>query len=68
MPGYRELPAQTGPGDLIAILDTGAYQLEMANHYCGRPRPGAVMVRADGSIATIRRAETPADLWRGEEG
>jgi len=68
MPGYRELPAKTGPGDLIAILDTGAYQMEMANHYCGRPRPGAVMVRGDGTVATIRRAETPADLWRGEEG
>ena len=67
MPGHRELPAQTGPGDLVAILDTGAYQVEMANHYCGRPRPGAVMVRGDGSVRTIRRAETAADLWRGEE-
>lgn len=68
MPGYRELPAATTSGDLVAILDTGAYQLELTNHYCGRPRPGAVMVGEDGSVKTIRRAETPADLWRGEEG
>jgi hypothetical protein len=39
----------------------------MANHYCGRPRPGAVMVGQDSGVAVIRRAETPADLWRGEE-
>jgi diaminopimelate decarboxylase len=67
MPGFRELPAATRAGDLIAVLDTGAYQLELANHYCGRPRPGAVMVRADGTVTTVRRPETPEDLWRGEE-
>lgn len=67
MPGYRELPAGTAPGDTVAILDTGAYQLELANHYCGRPRPGAVMVMEDGSVDTIRCAETHDDLWRGEE-
>ena len=67
MPGYRELPASTTSGDILALLDTGAYQLELTNHYCGRPRPGAVMVCEDGSVKTIRRADTPEDLWRGEE-
>lgn len=67
MPPMRELPAATGPGDVIAILDTGAYQIEMANHYCGRLRPAAVMVGEDGAITTIRRRDTLDDLVGPEE-
>lgn len=68
MPPFRELPQATGPGDTIAILDTGAYQIEMANHYCGRLRPAAVMVREDGSVVTIRRRDTLEDLVAAEAG
>ena len=68
MPPFRELPRATGPGDTVAILDTGAYQIEMANHYCGRLRPAAIMVREDGSVATIRRRDTLRDLVDPEEG
>jgi len=67
MPPFRELPAATGPGDIVAILDTGAYQIEMANHYCGRLRPAAVMVGEDGSVTTIRRRDTLDDLIAAEE-
>ena len=35
-PNMRELPADTQVGDIIALLDTGAYALEMMNEYCGR--------------------------------
>lgn len=66
-PPKRELPAATGPGDVIAILDTGAYQIEMANHYCGRLRPAAVMVGEDGAVSTIRRRDTLEDLVAPEE-
>ena len=66
-PPFRELPAGTGPGDTIAILDTGAYQVEMANHYCGRLRPAAVMVGQDGAVTTIRRRDTLDDLIAAEE-
>ena len=67
MPPFRELPASTGPGDVVAILDTGAYQIEMANHYCGRLRPAAVMVGEDGSVSTVRRRDTLDDLVGPEE-
>ena len=65
-PPMRELQASTVPGDVIAILDTGAYQIELASHYCGRLRPGAVMVRDDGSIRTIRARDTLDDLVQHE--
>jgi diaminopimelate decarboxylase len=65
-PSHRELQASTGPGDIIAILDTGAYQLELASHYCGRLRPAAVLVREDGTVKTIRARDTLDDLMQHE--
>jgi diaminopimelate decarboxylase len=67
VPGFLELPAATGPGDLIGMLDTGAYQAELNNHYCGRARPAVMMVRKTGEIDLIRRAERTEDLWALEE-
>jgi diaminopimelate decarboxylase len=62
LPNYRLLPAGTGPGDLLALLNTGAYALDQASQYNGRPRPGAVMVKESGDVAVVRRAETYEDL------
>jgi diaminopimelate decarboxylase len=60
----RELPV-TQEGDLLALLDTGAYGMVLASNYNTRPRPAEVLV--DGkSIEVIRRRETIADLVRGE--
>ncbi len=52
-------------GDLLAMLDTGAYGMVLASNYNTRPRPAEVLV--DGkSIKLIRRRETMADLVRSE--
>jgi len=60
----RELPI-TQEGDLLALLDTGAYGMVLASNYNTRPRPAEVLV--DGkSVKVIRRRETVADLVRGE--
>jgi diaminopimelate decarboxylase len=60
----RELPI-TQEGDLLALLDTGAYGMVLASNYNTRPRPAEVLV--DGkSVKVIRRRETIADLVRGE--
>jgi diaminopimelate decarboxylase len=60
----RELPV-TQEGDLLALLDTGAYGMVLASNYNTRPRPAEVLV--DGkSVKVIRRRETVADLVRGE--
>lgn len=56
----RELPA-VQPGDLVAILDAGAYGQSLASNYNSRPRPAEVLV--EGRHARlIRRRETIKDL------
>ena len=57
-----ELPA-LAPGDLLAVLDTGAYGYCMASHFLNRPRPAEVFV--DGGVARlVTRRETFTDLVR----
>lgn len=61
----REMPL-TQEGDLLALLDAGAYGMVLASNYNTRPRPAEVLV--DGkSVRLVRRRETIADLVRGEE-
>ena len=60
----RNLPP-VGSGDLVAILDAGAYGMSITSNYNSRPRPAEVLV--DGSRATqIRRREKMADLYGPE--
>ena len=60
----RALPS-VEEGDLLAILDAGAYGMALASNYNTRPRPAEVLV--DRKTATlIRRRETTADLLRPE--
>jgi diaminopimelate decarboxylase len=49
------------PGDLMAVLDAGAYGAVMASTYNRRPLPPEVLVDA-GSWRTIRRRQTIDDL------
>ncbi|MEM6285250.1 MAG: diaminopimelate decarboxylase [Chloroflexota bacterium] len=52
-------------GDLLAILDAGAYGMVMANTYNQRPRPAEVLVDGD-AWQVVRKRETLADLIRAE--
>ena len=59
----RELPA-VNEGDLLAILDAGAYGMSLASNYNTRPRAAEVLV--DGSRhKLIRKRETIHDLLAG---
>jgi diaminopimelate decarboxylase len=50
------------PGDLLALLDMGAYQEVSASNFNALPRPATVLV--SGSRAeVIRRAETLEDVF-----
>lgn len=60
----RELPA-VGEGDLLAILDAGAYGMVLASNYNTRPRPAEVLVSGK-SAKVIRRREKVSDLIRAE--
>ena len=59
----RLLP-ETKKGDLVCVLDTGAYGYSMCSTYNSRPRPAEVMITRDGKVKCIRRAETYEDLFR----
>ena len=60
----RELPA-VKEGDLLAILDAGAYGMVLASNYNTRPRAAEILV-ADKSAKVIRRREKVSDLLRAE--
>jgi diaminopimelate decarboxylase len=59
----RPLPA-VQDGDLLMIHDTGAHGLAMGFQYNGRLRPKELLLRRDGSVELIRRAETIEDYLR----
>lgn len=54
-----------GEGDLLAILDTGAYGMVLASNYNTRPRPAEVLASGK-SAKVIRRREKLSDLLRAE--
>lgn len=60
----RELP-RIEAGDLLAILDTGAYGFSLASNYNSRPRACELLIRGE-QIHLARRRETFEDLTRGE--
>jgi diaminopimelate decarboxylase len=55
------LPADTRPGDLLAVPGTGAYHHSMASTYNMVGRPPVVAVR-DGAARLLVRRETDSDL------
>jgi diaminopimelate decarboxylase len=59
------LVASVEPGDLIAVMSTGAYGFSMSSNYNSRPRVAEVLVHGD-SYSIIRSRETYQDLVRGE--
>ncbi len=50
-------------GDYIAIHDTGAHGFSMGYNYNGKLRSAELLLRGDGSVKLIRRAETPEDYF-----
>ena len=62
LPDYRTLPARVEPGEVLALLNSGAYSLAQMFHYNGRPLPAAVMVREGERVDLIRRRDKYDDL------
>ncbi|MFI6478937.1 hypothetical protein ACIBH1_13465 [Nonomuraea sp. NPDC050663] len=54
-----ELPL-VQPGDLLAVLDTGAHGMVMASDYNTQPRPPEIVVEG-GQARVARRRETWQD-------
>ena len=58
----REIP-EVVPGDLVVIHDAGAHGHAMGFQYNGKLRSAELLLKEDGSVAQIRRAETLADYF-----
>lgn len=50
-------------GDLLVIHDTGAHGFAMGYNYNGKLRSAEILLKEDGNVEMIRRAETPADYF-----
>lgn len=51
------------PGDVVAFLDTGAYQDAASSNFNALPRPASVLV-CDDAAELVKRAETVDDVFR----
>jgi len=62
----RELP-HLEEGDILALLDCGAYTISTLNRYNSYPFPAVVLIREDRTIKIIMRRETFGDLLMNQE-
>ena len=50
-------------GDYLVIHDTGAHGFSMGYNYNGKLKSAELLLKEDGSVQLIRRAETPKDYF-----
>ena len=60
----RQLP-KVEEGDLLAILNAGAYGFSMSSQYNSRPRAAEVMIR-QGKDVLVRKREELSDLMTNQ--
>ncbi len=58
----RELP-EIETGDVLVIHDTGAHGFSMGYNYNGKLRSAELLLKENGSVELMRRAETPDDYF-----
>jgi diaminopimelate decarboxylase len=60
----RQMP-RVEEGELLAILDAGAYGMSLASNYNSRPKPAEILVRGK-SAKVIRRRERVDEMYAAE--
>lgn len=55
-------------GDYLFIHDTGAHGFSMGYNYNGKLKSAELLLKEDGSVKLIRRAETPMDYFATFDG
>ena len=58
----RALP-KINTGDILVIHDAGAHGFSMGYNYNGKLRSAELLLKGDGSVQLMRRAETPDDYF-----
>ena len=62
LPDHRLLPSNVQPGEILALLNCGAYSLAQASQYNGRFLPAVILINADGKAELIRKRDGFDDL------
>ena len=62
LPDYRLLPENVQPGEILALLNCGAYSIAQMFQYNGRFLPAVVLIRETGAVELIRKRDTFEDL------
>lgn len=66
LPEHRLLPENVELGEILAMLNAGAYTLSQASQYNSRTLPAVVLIRASGEPQLIRMRDRLSDLMRNE--
>lgn len=62
LPDYRLLPENIQPGEILALLNCGAYSIAQMFQYNGRQLPAIVLIKENGSVELIRKRDSYEDL------
>jgi diaminopimelate decarboxylase len=62
LPDHRLLPEGVQPGEILALLNCGAYSIAQMSQYNGRGFPAVVLVRANGEAELVRKRDNFEDL------
>ena len=62
LPDYRRLPKNVGVGEVLALLNCGAYSIAQMFQYNGRALPAVVLINENGEVELIRKRDSYEDL------
>jgi diaminopimelate decarboxylase len=62
LPDHRLLPGGVSPGEVLALLNCGAYSIAQMSQYNGRGFPAVVLINTGGDVELIRRRDEFEDL------
>ncbi len=62
LPDYRLLPENIAPGEILALLNCGAYSVAQMFQYNARFLPPIVLIKEDKTVELIRKRDTFEDL------
>ncbi|MDQ3040968.1 MAG: hypothetical protein M3R11_01145, partial [Acidobacteriota bacterium] len=62
LPDYRLLPENVEPGEILALLNCGAYSIAQMSQYNGRQLPAIVLIKENGAVELIRKRDSYEDL------
>jgi diaminopimelate decarboxylase len=66
LPDHRLLPENVEVGEVLALLNSGAYTMSQASQYNSRFLPAIVLIRRSGDVELIRRRDDFSDLVLNE--